>query len=191
MQWTPSDTRRNIKRGAKIPVFCSSSIPRDPEKEKWRIGEGDDSIPLELNCIDRFIWGKIDIYKIINFIQQLECLSTLLVFFKCPSVHLWFYSYLAYLFFWLCWVFVATHGLSLVVACRAQTLEHAGSVIAVFRLGCAAARGILVPWSRLKPASPALEGRFLITALPEKPQYLAYLWSYFCLSILVFLCVWQ
>ena len=90
------------------------------------------------------LW-KIDIYTITNFIQQLECLSTILVFFKCPSVNLRFYSYLAYFFFRLCWVFVATHGLSLVVACGAQTLEHAGSVTAVLRLGCPAARGVLFP----------------------------------------------
>ena len=44
------------------------------------------------------------------------------------------------------WVLVAVCGISLVVQ---------------FRLNCAEAYGILVPWPGIKPASPALEARFL------------------------------
>ena len=34
MQWTPSYTWKKVKTGMKIPVFYSSSIPRDPGKKK-------------------------------------------------------------------------------------------------------------------------------------------------------------
>jgi len=41
--------------------------------------------------------------------------------------------------FWLCWVFIVVHGLSLVVA------SGSFSLVAVCRLSCSAACGILIP----------------------------------------------
>ena len=43
-----------------------------------------------------------------------------------------------------------------------------GSVVAVLRLSCLAACGILVPWLGIDPVSPALHGGFLTTGTPEK-----------------------
>ena len=57
------------------------------------------------------------------------------------------------------WVLAAVCGISLVVA---------------FRLNCAEACGILVPWPGIKPASPALEARFLTTGPPGKFSALLY-----------------
>ena len=42
------------------------------------------------------------------------------------------------------------------------------SLVVVHRLGCHAACGI--PWSRIQPASPKLEGEFLTTEPPRKSQ---------------------
>ena len=40
--------------------------------------------------------------------------------------------------------------------------------VVVHEPGCSVARGILVPWPVIEPVSPALQGRFLTTELPEK-----------------------
>ena len=60
---------------------------------------------------------------------------------------------------------VAVWGLS---SCGVWAPECVGSLVAAHRLSCPAARGILVPWPGIKPASPALEGRFLTTGPPGK-----------------------
>ena len=56
------------------------------------------------------------------------------------------------------------------VVCRMQALylRHGGSVVAVHGLSCPVACGILVPQPGIEPASPALEGGFLITGRPGK-----------------------
>ena len=41
-------------------------------------------------------------------------------------------------------------------------------VVVVHEPGCSVARGILVPQSGIEPVSPALQGRYLTTELPEK-----------------------
>ena len=66
-----------------------------------------------------------------------------------PMSRLFAYRYLMkhYSFIWLCWVFVAVPG-----------------------AGCPQAWGILVPWSGIKPVSPALEGRSLTSGPPGKSQ---------------------
>ena len=46
--------------------------------------------------------------------------------------------------------------------------EHVGSVAVARRLSCPSACGILAPPGGIKPASPALEGRFLTTGPPGK-----------------------
>ena len=42
--------------------------------------------------------------------------------------------------------------------CRAQALEHMGSVVVADRLSCSAACGISVPGLGIEPVSPALAG---------------------------------
>ena len=46
--------------------------------------------------------------------------------------------------------------------------EGTGSVVAVLKLSCPAACGILPPWPWIEPASPAMEGGFLSTGPPGK-----------------------
>ena len=93
---------------------------------------------------------------------------------------------LLFFIFWLFWVFVVVCRLSLVavswvtlvsvrgllVAVASLVAEHrlysVGSVVAVHRLSCPEARGILVPRPGIEPMSPALEGRFLTTEPPGK-----------------------
>ena len=84
------------------------------------------------------------------------------------------FSPFIYLFIWLHWVLVAVHG---IFPCDAWTLclwhtdstvlkqtpECTGSVVAMCRLSCSVACGILVPWPGIEPASPALQGRFFTT----------------------------
>ena len=87
----------------------------------------------------------------------------------------------AYFFnlFWLHWVFVAAHGLSLLVASGGySSLQCAGfssqwllllqSIHSkVWGLICSAERGIF-PGQGIKPVSPALAGGFLATPPPGK-----------------------
>ena len=66
-------------------------------------------------------------------------------------------GYLHYYFcFWLCWVFVAVHGLSLDM---------------VHGLSGPATCGILVPCPGIKPKSPWLQGRFFTTGLWKSLHY--------------------
>lgn len=59
----------------------------------------------------------------------------------------------AFLFIWLPQVLVAAHGLPRLHGL--QQLQHG--------LSCSPGCGILVPWPRMEPASPVLQGRFLTT----------------------------
>ena len=52
--------------------------------------------------------------------------------------------------------------------CGTGTPEHSGSVVAVHRLSCSTACGILVPPAGILPKFPALQGRFLTTGPPGK-----------------------
>lgn len=104
-----------------------------------------------------------------------------------------------YFYFWLCWVFITVHRLSLVVASRNYTLVVVcrlllamTSLVAIDRLcgswasavalhslqsiGSVAVALRLVVYSmwgfprpRIKPDSLALRGRFLTTGLPGEP----------------------
>ena len=72
-----------------------------------------------------------------------------------------------------CGVLVPEHASSVVVArslssCGAWAPECMGSVVAMHGLSCPTACGILVPQPGIKPASSALEGRFLTTGSPRK-----------------------
>ena len=96
--------------------------------------------------------------------------------------------------FWLCCLFIAVYGLSLVAMsrgyslvavlgllisvvshCRAQTLGPQASVFVAFRLNSCGAQASLLhgmcdlPGPGSKPTSPALAGRFLTTRPPGKP----------------------
>ena len=56
------------------------------------------------------------------------------------------------------------------------------SVVEVLELGCPAACGILVPWSRIEPSSPALGGRFLTTGPPGKSLGILISGSWLCMQ---------
>ena len=70
------------------------------------------------------------------------------------------------LFIWLHRVLVAR-----VLSSCARAEEHMGSVVVAPELSCPAGGGIFVPWPRIKPVSPALEGGFLTSGPPGKYPY--------------------
>ena len=110
-----------------------------------------------------------------------------------------FLKYL-FIYFWLCWVFIAACGLSLVVASRGYSSlwcvgfslrwllllrspgsRHAGVCSCGSRAlehrfrSCGSRASLLcgmweLPGPGLEPLSPALAGRFLTTAPPGKPD---------------------
>ena len=117
----------------------------------------------------------------------------------CKYIFIYIYLFVClFIYFWLCWVFVDAHGLSLVVLSggyfllwcmgfslrRLLLLWSTGSRRVSFRscgwralehrLSSCGARAQLLrgmwdlPRSGLKPVSPALAGRFLTTAPPGK-----------------------
>ena len=112
---------------------------------------------------------------------------------KKPYVFLKIFIYLFNLFiylFLLCWVLVSVRGLSLVAAsgghsllrCTGLPLTVAASLVAEHRLqtrrlssrgsGAQLLRGMWdLPRPGLEPVSPALAGRFSITAPPGKPKH--------------------
>ena len=77
--------------------------------------------------------------------------------------------------------FFASDGQSVGVSASASVLyvflnfpyfyfDCTGSSCWVHGLSCPKSCGILVPWPEIEPTCPALEGRFLTTGLPGKPQ---------------------
>ena len=121
--------------------------------------------------------------------------------------------FIFYFYFWLHWVFVAAHGLSLVVlsggysllwcvgfslrwllvaehGLQAHGLSSCGSRALERRLSSCGARAQLLrgmwdlPRPGLEPVSPALAGRFSTTAPPGKPQGIP------LTSVLATLCRW-
>ena len=97
------------------------------------------------------------------------------------------------IYFWLCWVLVAVHGLLIAVAslcCRARALGAWASVVVTRglsscgsralerRLSSCGARAWLLrdmwdlPRPGIEPVSPALAGGFSTTVPPGKPQQL-------------------
>ena len=67
-------------------------------------------------------------------------------------------------------------GLSLVAGHRLLLLQsmglgHTDSIVAANGLSCPSACGIFVSQQVIKPASPALEGRFLTTGQPGKSHW--------------------
>ena len=52
-----------------------------------------------------------------------------------------------------------------------RALEHMGLLVAVRRLSCSKACGILVPQPEIEPVSPALKGRFLTAGPPGKSPH--------------------
>ena len=66
---------------------------------------------------------------------------------------------------------------------QALSLRCVGSVVAALRLSCPAACGILVPRPRIKPTSPALEGRFFSTGPPGKSLGLGFVFFTFKLQM--------
>ena len=118
---------------------------------------------------------------------------------SCALAGRFFFFFLKFIYFWLCWVFIAARGLSLVVAsggysllrCKGFSLwwllllQSTGSRRAGFnscglwalelRLSSCGARTELLrgmwdlPGPGVEPLSPALAGGFLTTAPPGKP----------------------
>ena len=85
------------------------------------------------------------------------------------------------LFIWLHWVYVVSRR---IFCCGPWAPECGGSVVAVGRLRCSAARGVFVSQPGIKPTSPALQGGFLTTGPPEKPLYFYFCrWSFEVLSL--------
>ena len=99
-----------------------------------------------------------------------------------------FLSICLFIYLWLCWVFVSVQGLSLVVASggysssrcaglslsRPLLLRSTGSRRAGRLSNCGSRAQLLrgtcdLPRPGLKPASPALAGRFSTTVPPGKP----------------------
>ena len=105
------------------------------------------------------VWFPVD--SLLNGVRvsaNLQC---------CLSILYFLYIFLALL------GLVVAHGLFVTVHrllsnCGLWAPECTGSVVEVLEPGCPAACGILVPWPRIEPSSPALEGRFLTTRPPGK-----------------------
>ena len=83
-----------------------------------------------------------------------------------------FVNYFIYVFIWLPQPSTVACG---IFCCCAQTLVAAhelrsslASVIVAYRYSCFTVCGILVPWPRIKPESPALQGGFFTTGQPGK-----------------------
>ena len=79
-----------------------------------------------------------------------------------------------FLNFWLCWVFVVAHRLSLVAVSGGSggaTLYLWSMGYRAYRLSCPMARGIF-PDHRFKPMSPALAGGFLTTGPTGRFQHI-------------------
>ena len=79
-----------------------------------------------------------------------------------------------FIYFWLCWVFIAACGLSLVEVSRgcslvamSRLLPLVASLVAEHRLSSCGAWDL--PRARIEPGSPALAGRLLTTGPPGKP----------------------
>ena len=118
---------------------------------------------------------------------------------QCSGFFCWVFfliNLFYFIYFGLCWVFVAAHGLSLVAASWGYTslqcagfslrwlllLRSTGSRHAGFS-SCSWRAQLLcgmwdLPGPGLEPSSPALAGGFLTTAPPGKPQ-----WSVFKIKI--------
>ena len=80
------------------------------------------------------------------------------------------HHYLVIFKFWLCCVFVAVPGLSLVVVCRfwASLAVARGLTSCSAQASLPQACGILIPQPGIKSKSLLLEGRFLTTGPPGK-----------------------
>ena len=58
--------------------------------------------------------------------------------------------------------------------CGLWALEHMGSVVMAWGLGCLVAYGILVPGPGIEPVSPALQGGFLTMGPPGRSLLLVF-----------------
>ena len=118
-----------------------------------------------------------------SFLLRLQTLSSSFSFLKVSFVMF----FILFVYFWLCWVFLALHRFVLVAAsggtlqlpCAGFSLQwllllqskplckYASGVVA-HQLSCPVACGILVPRSEIEPVSPALAGGVLTTRLSGK-----------------------
>ena len=69
-------------------------------------------------------------------------------------------------------------------SCGVQALESTGSIVAVLKLSCSKACGVLVSPPGTESVSPALQGRLLNTGKPDRSQRFSvcylYFYSFFC-----------
>ena len=86
-----------------------------------------------------------------------------------PANFFLFFKYQLFIYFWLHQVLVAAGRILAVVV--------GFSLVAEQGVSRPVACGILPPWPRIKPESPALEGKFLTTGLPEKSQKFVFFFS--------------
>ena len=78
------------------------------------------------------------------------------------------------------WILIVSFG---ILNCTTQSLDVAvGSKVVVCGLSCSAACGILVPQSGIEPVFPALQGGFLTTGPPGKPQTGVLYWMRLCFA---------
>lgn len=96
-----------------------------------------------------------------------------------------------FLFFWLHWVLAVAHGIFQCTGCSSWTTgcSMVGSVVALHGHRCRRPCGVLVFQPGIKPASPALEGRFITTRPAGKSRqnnFLIFLpskqWEIHCLK---------
>ena len=86
-----------------------------------------------------------------------------------PANFFLFFKYQLFIYFWLHQVLVAAGRILAVVV--------GFSLVAEQGVSRPVACGILAPWPRIEPESPALEGKFLTTGLPEKSQKFVFFFS--------------
>ena len=131
-----------------------------------------------LRCaINSFIWGLSTVEAFVNSAYCSECVQSTMYPKHTYKHYMFLFKIFVYLFvyFCLCWLFVAAHGLSLVVVSRGYSLvllpglltvlasldaEHGlsdslASVTVMHTLTCPAVYGVLVPRPGTKPLSTA------------------------------------
>ena len=114
-----------------------------------------------------------------------------------------FFIYFNLFYFWLCWVFIAVHGLSLVAVSGGYSLLQCAGfslwwLLLLQSMGsrctglssCGMQAWLLrgmwdLPGPGLEPVSPALAGGFLTTASPGKPYFWAF-YSVLLINVSVF-----
>ena len=137
--------------------WWTTTYPQDKPVVNWALPNLQPNINSMSPCLHEIITSNF------NWLAK-ELMNTIWCIIKSSG------NSRGFLFFflnWLCWVLVAACRIFIAVrgllsSCGAWTPEHVGSVVVAHRLSCPTACGISVPQPGIKPASPALEGGFLL-----------------------------